>query len=231
VRYAETKGQEFDFTITWAWKYSDYLIRAFNYDVPYNQILKEHLAGDLLENKRYDTENGVLESPIATNFYTLGEGAHSPVDIRQDEANRIDNMIDVITKGFQGLTVSCAKCHDHKFDPITANDYYALYGVMESTRFTPLDSELSIEKENTAKEIQEIQSYITSLVGQKIQPKKSTQQVKINPPHHYKTIGDFRNHDLDDWLTTGYAFGDRTTLANPTISKTSGKSIAIVYLT
>ena len=74
VRYAETKGHEFDFTITGAWKYRDYLIRAFNNDVPYNQILKEHLAGDLLENKRYNTKDGVLESPIATNFYTLGEG-------------------------------------------------------------------------------------------------------------------------------------------------------------
>jgi len=229
VRYAETKGHEFDFIITGAWKYRDYLIRAFNNDVPYNQILKEHLAGDLLENKRYNTKEGILESPIATNFYTLGEGAHSPVDIRQDEANRIDNMIDVITKSFQGLTVSCAKCHDHKFDPITAKDYYALYGIMESTRFTPLDSDLTIEKVNTAKEIQEIQSYITSLVGQKIQLKKSTHQVKINPPHRYKMIGDFRNHDLEDWQTSGYAFGDRTTLANPTLSKTSGKLMALDY--
>ena len=84
-------------------------------------------------------------------------------------------MIDVITKSFLGLTVSCAKCHDHKFDPITAKDYYALYGIMESTRFTPLDSDLTIEKVNTAKEIQEIQNYIASLVGQ-----NSTQ--KINTP-------------------------------------------------
>ena len=86
------------------------------------------MAGDLLENKRYNSESGILESQLATNFYSLGEGQHSPVDIRQDEASRIDNMIDVTTKTFQGLTVSCAKCHDHKFDPITTKDYYALYG-------------------------------------------------------------------------------------------------------
>lgn len=229
VRYAETKGHEFDFTITGAWKYRDYLIRAFNDDVPYDQLLKEHLAGDLMENKRYNTKNGVVESPIATNFYALGEGTHSPVDIKQDEANRIDNMIDVITKTFQGLTVSCAKCHDHKFDPITTKDYYALYGVMESTRFSPLDSELSIDKVNAAKEIQEIQHYITSLVGKKIQLQKATQQAKINPPNKYKILGDFRNVDFGDWQTSGYAFGERTTLANPTLSINSGKLKALDY--
>ena len=226
VRYAETRGHEFDYTITGAWKYRDYLIRAFNDDVPYNQLLKEHIAGDLIENKRYNPENGVLESQIATNFYTLGEGTHSPVDIRQDEANRIDNMIDVITKTFQGLTVSCAKCHDHKFDPITAKDYYALYGVMESTRFTPLDAGQSISKEKTFKEIQEIQNYIASLVYEKVQPKFSEQKPKKNPTNQYKMIGDFRNSDFNDWVTTGFAFGDRTTFANPIISKTSGKLIA-----
>lgn len=130
VRYAETKGHEFDYAITGAWKYRDYLIKAFNNDVPYNQLLKEHLAGDLLNKKRYNAKTGELESHLATAFFAMGEGTHSPVDVRQDEANRIDNIIDVTSKTFQGLTVSCAKCHDHKFDPITAADYYAFYGLM-----------------------------------------------------------------------------------------------------
>ena len=229
VRYAETKGHEFDYTITGAWKYRDYLVRAFNNDVPYDQILKEHLAGDLLENKRYNSESGILESQLATNFYSLGEGQHSPVDIRQDEASRIDNMIDVTTKTFQGLTVSCAKCHDHKFDPITTKDYYALYGVMESTRFTPLDSDQSSSKEITAKEILEIQKYIKAMVSDKIQTNISTKKSKVTPTKEYKMIGDFRNSDFDDWVTSGFAFGDRTTMGNPIISKTSGKLIAFDY--
>ena len=226
VRYAETKGHEFDYTITGAWKYRDYLIRAFNDDVPYDQLLKEHLAGDLLAQKRYNTKSGILESQLGTAFYTFGEGTHSPVDIKQDEANRIDNMIDVTTKTFQGLTVSCAKCHDHKFDPITAADYYALYGVMESTRFTPLDSDQSTSKELNTKEILKIQDYIKKIVFGKVQPKKTDQKLNNNPVGDYKMIGDFRGSDFDGWVSNGIAFGKNTTLGNPIIDKKSGKLIA-----
>lgn len=226
VRYAETKGHEFDYTITGAWKYRDYLIRAFNDDISYDQLLKEHLAGDLLEEKRYNPENGILESQIATAFYTFGEGTHSPVDVRQDEANRIDNMIDVTSKTFQGLTVSCAKCHDHKFDPITAADYYAMYGVMESTRFTPLDSDITKTKEATVKELLEIQNYIASIVSEKVKPIKSNQDLELNSSNEYSMIGDFRNSDFDGWVSSGMAFGNRTTLGKPKINKSSGELMA-----
>ncbi|MGX1928806.1 PSD1 and planctomycete cytochrome C domain-containing protein [Flagellimonas sp. 2504JD4-2] len=230
VRYAETKGHEFDYPITGAWKYRDYLIRAFNNDIPYDQLLKEHLAGDLLEEKRYDKETGILESQIATAFYAMGEGTHSPVDIKQDEANRIDNMIDVTTKTFQGLTVSCAKCHDHKFDPITAADYYAMYGVMESTRFTPLDADLSTSKEITANEILDIQKYAKKTVAEKLlatTTNPSTVKSESNTTTGFKKIGDFRNADFGNWVTTGLAFGDGTTLGNPNINISTGKLLAL----
>ncbi len=232
VRYAETKGHEFDYAITGAWKYRDYLIKAFNNDIPYSQLLKEHLAGDLLKEKRYDIETGEIESQIATAFYAMGEGTHSPVDVRQDEANRIDNMIDVTSKTFQGLTVSCAKCHDHKFDPITAADYYAFYGVMESTRFTPLDANLSIEKENTAKELLEIQDYIKTLVTEKISSQVEVKMIPkddgvIKSSSDYKLLGDFRVSNFGKWKTSGMAFGEKTTLGIPEINKHSGKLIAL----
>ncbi|MEO1012617.1 MAG: PSD1 and planctomycete cytochrome C domain-containing protein, partial [Bacteroidota bacterium] len=231
VRYAETKGHEFDYTITGAWKYRDYLIRAFNADVPYDQLLTEHLAGDLLENKRYNSETGRLESPLATAFYAMGEGTHSPVDIKQDEANRIDNMIDVTTKTFQGLTVSCAKCHDHKFDPITAADYYAMYGVMESTRFTPLEANLSKSKEVTAEEILGIQKYIKNTVleklpAQELKRRTMASQSSLAPSSQYTKIGDFRGADFDGWRTTGMAFGEGTTLGYPLLD-TSGKLLKL----
>ncbi|MCL6268223.1 PSD1 and planctomycete cytochrome C domain-containing protein [Flagellimonas myxillae] len=226
VRYAETKGHEFDYPITGAWKYRDYLIRAFNNDLTYDQLLKEHLAGDILNEKRYDDKTGLLESPIATAFYAMGEGTHSPVDIKQDEANRIDNMIDVTTKTFQGLTVSCAKCHDHKFDPITAADYYALYGVMESTRFTTLDADQSISKEVSTKEILDIHNYVKQTVAEKLTA-KPTQGTASSPDaqvaQDFKKIGDFRNADFDGWVTTGLAFGEGTTLGIPVINSSSGK--------
>jgi hypothetical protein len=134
ARYAETYGHEFDYPIQNAWQYRDYLIRAFNADVPYDQFIAEHLAGDLLSQPRRHPTDGYNESIIGTGFWFLGEDKHAPVDPRGDETNRFDNQIDVLTKSFLGLTVSCARCHDHKFDAITQADYYALAGFLKSSR-------------------------------------------------------------------------------------------------
>lgn len=134
VRFAETQGHEFDFEIPNAWRYRDYVIRALNADLPYDQFLTEHLAGDLLAVPRRHPIDQSNESIIGTGFFWLGEGKHSPVDIRAEEAARVDNQIDVMSKTFLGLTVSCARCHDHKFDPITTKDYYSLAGFIRSSR-------------------------------------------------------------------------------------------------
>ncbi len=134
VRYAETYGHEQDYVIREAWKYRDYVIRAFNDDIPYPQLVREHLAGDRLENPRLNPETGLNESIIATGFWFIHQATHGPVDVAQDEADRIDNQIDVLSKAFLGMTVACARCHDHKFDAISTADYYALTGFMRSTR-------------------------------------------------------------------------------------------------
>jgi hypothetical protein len=135
VRYADSRGHEFDPIIPNAYQYRDYVIRAFNADVPYNQFVTEHLAGDLLDRPRLHPEEGFNESVLGTGFWLLGEEVHSPVDIRQDQADRFDNRLDVMTKTFLGLTVACARCHDHKFDPITQKDYYALFGFLSSSGY------------------------------------------------------------------------------------------------
>ena len=135
VRYGETRGHEFDPSIPNAYRYRDYVIRAFNADVPYNQFVIEHLAGDLMPNPRIDPKTGVNESLLGTGFWFLGEEVHSPVDIRQDEADRFDNRIDVMAKSFLGLTVACARCHDHKFDAISQRDYYAFSGFLASSGY------------------------------------------------------------------------------------------------
>ncbi|MEZ6146795.1 MAG: DUF1549 domain-containing protein [Planctomycetaceae bacterium] len=85
--------------------------------------------------QRYHPLTGGSESILATGFWFLGEWVHSPVDIRQDEADRFENMIDVYSKTFLGLTVACARCHDHKFDPITQKDFYALQGYLQSSAY------------------------------------------------------------------------------------------------
>jgi hypothetical protein len=135
VRFAETGGHEFDFDLPEAYAYRDYVIRAFNADLPYDQFVVEHIAGDLLREPRRHPTRQFNESILGTGFWFFGESKHSPVDVRQDCADRIDNQIDVLSKTFLGLTVSCARCHDHKFDAITTKDYYALSGYLRSSRF------------------------------------------------------------------------------------------------
>jgi hypothetical protein len=134
VGFAETSGHEFDYDIPDAYRYRDYIIRALNADLPYDQLVVEHVAGDLLESPRVHPTEGFNESILGTGFFFLGEGTHSPVDLRDDEAARIDHQVDVLAKTFLGLTVACARCHDHKFDPITTADYYALSGYLKSAR-------------------------------------------------------------------------------------------------
>ncbi|HEX5270771.1 MAG TPA: PSD1 and planctomycete cytochrome C domain-containing protein, partial [Gemmataceae bacterium] len=161
VRYGETRGHEFDPNIPDAYQYRDYVVRALNADVPYDQFVREHVAGDLLPNPRRNPPTptplprgergrgegeGFNESIIGSGFWFLGEEVHSPVDVRQDQADRFDNRIDVFGKTFLGLTVACARCHDHKFDAISSKDYYALYGFLSSgsyrlARFDSIDQD------------------------------------------------------------------------------------------
>jgi cytochrome c553 len=135
VRYGESRGHEFDTDIPNAFQYRDYVIRAFNDDVPYDQFVREHIAGDLLPRPRMSRDGELNESVIATGFWFLSEWVHSPVDIRQDEMDRVDNQIDVFAKTFQAMTVGCARCHDHKFDAISTKDYYALAGFLHSSTY------------------------------------------------------------------------------------------------
>ncbi|MCC7064730.1 MAG: DUF1553 domain-containing protein [Planctomycetes bacterium] len=134
VRFAETLGHEYDFPIPNAWRYRDYVIRAINADVPYDQFVREHIAGDLLPAPRRSA-TGENESVQATAAWWFAEQTHSPVDAGQHESDRIDNQIDVLGKAVLGLTVACARCHDHKFDAIRSADYYALFGFVKSSRY------------------------------------------------------------------------------------------------
>jgi hypothetical protein len=131
ARYADSVGRNWNAPFTYAWRYRNYVIDAFNSDKPYDRFLTEQLAGDLLPADDLDSQRKQL---IATGFLALG-----PTDIIIPEGeelmmDRIDEQIDVTTRAILGLTVSCARCHDHKYDPITMRDYYALAGVFYSTR-------------------------------------------------------------------------------------------------
>jgi hypothetical protein len=137
VRYAESYGSEGDPPIPYAFQYRDYLIRAFNDDVPYPQLIKEAIAGDLLANPRI--KNGLNESAIGIAQLRMVLHGFSPVDSLDEMVTFTDNQIDTVTKAFQGLTVSCARCHNHKFDAISQADFYALYGIFTSTHPAVID--------------------------------------------------------------------------------------------
>ncbi len=126
VRYADSVGHEYDYEIEGAWRYRDYLVRALNADLPYDRFVKEQIAGDLLPPR---VVNGRNEALLATGWWQLQEQASAPVDLANDEAERLDNMLDVLGKTFNGLTVGCARCHDHKFDPMRTKEYYGLFGI------------------------------------------------------------------------------------------------------
>ncbi|MEM7314366.1 MAG: DUF1549 domain-containing protein, partial [Planctomycetota bacterium] len=138
VRYAETKAFEADYAMPNVYQYRDYLIRAFNNDVPYDQLLREAIAGDLIP-PRLNKESGINESVIGPGYLYLTDGQHGPPDMHLDEARIFDDMIDVLGKAFLGQTIACARCHDHKFDAITTEDYYSLYGIIASSRIDYAD--------------------------------------------------------------------------------------------
>lgn len=133
VRYAETHGSEDDAYLPFAYRYRDYIVRAFRNDIPIDRLILENLAGDLVE-PRWNEADGINESLIGLGFYRFVEFNQTPVDVKREEIVVIDSQIEAIGKAFQGITISCARCHDHKFDPISDEDYYALYGILRSTR-------------------------------------------------------------------------------------------------
>ncbi|MBM3738814.1 MAG: DUF1553 domain-containing protein [Acidobacteria bacterium] len=123
ARYADSGGYEQDFTYPNAWRYRDYVIRSFNQDKPYDQFIREQIAGDELPNAGYD-------ALIATGFHRVG----ATVGFREKDNPEyryayLDDMIGTTSRAFLGLTVACARCHDHKFDPIPQRDYYKLMAV------------------------------------------------------------------------------------------------------
>ncbi|MFM7075924.1 MAG: DUF1549 and DUF1553 domain-containing protein, partial [Planctomycetaceae bacterium] len=134
VRYGETRGHEFDFPIPNAWRYRDWVIEAINADLPYDQFVREQIAGDLLPEPRLDAA-GADRSVVGTGFWYLGEEIHSPVDIAQDSADRTDNRVDTFGKAFLGMALGCARCHDHKFDAVSKEDYYAIAGTLVSSSY------------------------------------------------------------------------------------------------
>ena len=130
ARYAETTGRAVNVTYPHAWRYRDYVIATFNADKPFDEFVREQVAGDLLPSTDPKRK---AERIVATGFLALGPKALNERNGTQFELDVADEQIDVTTQAFLGLTAACARCHDHKFDPIPQADYYALAGIFRST--------------------------------------------------------------------------------------------------
>jgi hypothetical protein len=130
ARYADSNGSDENFTYYDAWRFRNYVIGAFNADKPFDRFLTEQLAGDLLP---FLTQEERDENLVATGFLVVGPKVIGATDKKQLLVDVIDEQLDTIGKAFLGLTIGCARCHDHKFDPVPARDYYAMAGILAST--------------------------------------------------------------------------------------------------
>ena len=231
MRYAETAGHEFDYEIPNAFRYRDYLIRAFNLDVPYDQLVVEHISGDALQRPRRHLVEGFNESAIGAGFHALGEGVHSPVDIREEQMRRIDNQLDVLSKTFLGLTLACARCHDHKFDPIMAQDYYAMAGYLVSSRHQQAFIDPPERIGSFVKRLRAAREKVIGILRECLDqlPERARQQAAaiaastpaagahaaLPPPvdSHEQVLANFDRDDFHGWFVTGDAFGQRPSRA------------------
>ncbi len=132
VRYAESSGREFNFTYPHAWPYRDYVVDAFNADKSYDRFVCEQIAGDLLPDEPYGSAEDREDRLVATSILSFGTKRHNSGGMAY-RMEIVDDQIDVTCRAILGITVACAKCHDHKFDPIPTKDYYALAGIFLST--------------------------------------------------------------------------------------------------
>ena len=132
VRYADSNGLDENLVYTQAWRYRDYVIRALNQDKPIDRFLQEQIAGDLLPP--VGTDQGDQDRIIATGFLSMGPKMLAEDDPVKQEMDLIDEQVDTLGKAFMGLTLGCARCHDHKFDPLPQKDYYALASILKSTK-------------------------------------------------------------------------------------------------
>jgi len=164
VRYTDTYGYEWDNPAKGAHEYRDYLIRAFNDDIGFDQLLREQLAGDLISPPRIHPKALTDESIIGPMFYHLGEHRHgSSLMFNGIHQDMVNNKIDAFSKSFLATTVACARCHDHKLEAVSQHDYYALAAVFTTPRWT---SRVADAPTNNDAAIAKLKSLRTAIRGE-----------------------------------------------------------------
>ncbi|MEM7232872.1 MAG: PSD1 and planctomycete cytochrome C domain-containing protein [Planctomycetota bacterium] len=212
VRFAQSNGYERDDEKPLAWRYRDYVIDAFNADLPFDRFVTEQLAGD-------EIEDGTASSIAATGFYRLGVWDDEPDDKRQAEYDGLDDMLSTIGQVFLGQTLGCARCHNHMFDPIPQSDYYELLAFLRGVRyyerpdkklgsatFAPLASrkELARWKAERDRRIQQIDGELKKLSGEANKERRKPLEEKlkrareVRPPFEWTLAVSERDHRAPD---------------------------------
>ncbi|MBR9804823.1 DUF1549 domain-containing protein, partial [bacterium] len=155
VRFGESNGFERNVIINTLWPFRDYVIRSLNEDKSFDQFIREHLAGDVLAND--DPETAVGSAFLVAGPYD-DVGNQDPVQAAQIRANTLDEMIRATGEAFLGMTIGCARCHNHKFDPITQEDYYALYATFAGVRHGAVQLATSEERQQRSEALQPLEA-------------------------------------------------------------------------
>lgn len=206
VRYAETNSFERDGDKPNAWRYRDYVIKSFNEDKPYDQFLIEQLAGDELPDK-------TAETIIATGYYRLGIWDDEPADPLQARFDELDDIVSTTGQAFLGLTTGCARCHDHKIDPIPAADYYGLVAFFhELTPYgTRGDQQSNSQTDISPPEIQKQYAELEAAIEALKNPMQEIEQrgiAKMSAPDQRKSEGPERRKLLKEKLADFLEGGD-----------------------
>ncbi|MFO0905098.1 MAG: PSD1 and planctomycete cytochrome C domain-containing protein [Pirellulales bacterium] len=213
ARYADSNGLDENIAHGNAWRYRDYIVRSFNQDKPYSQLIREQLAGDLLAGQfsaASAAEDGLSaterdakrnELMIATGFLSIGPKVLAEVDEAKMRMDIVDEQLDTTGRALLGMTLGCARCHDHKFDPISTADYYALAGVFKSTKSMETYTKVARWKENPlalpeveriktefAKRVAEKKAAIETLVAQASDDAKRKLRADEKPPENLETL-------------------------------------------
>ncbi len=191
VRYAETNSYERDGAKPFVWRYRDYVIRAFNDDKPYDQFIREQLAGDELPE-------ATTEAIIATGYYRLGIWQDEPVDPVQEVFEDIDDLVRTTGEVFLGVTVGCARCHDHKLDPIPQRDYYRMAAFFRNVRRFGVRGGDSVEASSLIDigTAEERQRHDAQVKAHQAQLRRTKEQIA---PIERKVKADLQGVENDEW--------------------------------
>jgi hypothetical protein len=186
ARYSEDQAHTFSVTQnTNGFRYRDWVVNAFNSDMPYDKFVKLQIAGDLIGPDRKDSYDHL----VALGFFGLGAQYYKNTDKERAAADELDDRVDTLTRGFLGLTVSCARCHDHKFDPIPTQDYYSLAGIFRSSKLhnAPLCEKEDVQAYNAGQ--QNVKSSDAALKKFLAEAKSTAAEAKVDEIAQYmKTV-------------------------------------------